>query len=160
VDFKGHRVSAAGIRPLTSNVEAIQVIPVPINTKQLLRFVCTATYYLKFVPDVAEICEPLRQLLKVDAVWNWSAACQHSFELIKTKIVSPLVLAHFDVNTPTIMTCDASSVAVGACLSQLHQGEKRPIAFASRTLTPAERRYSASEREAIACMWACEHWNL
>ena len=70
------------------------------------------------------------------------------------------MLAHFDVTAPTIVTCDASSVAVGACLSQLHQGEERPIAFASRTLTPAERRYSASEREALACMWACEHWNF
>jgi len=39
VDFNGHHVSAAGIRPLTSNVEAIQAIPVPIDTKQLLRFI-------------------------------------------------------------------------------------------------------------------------
>ena len=46
VDFNGHRLSAAGSRPLTSNVEAIQ----------LLRFVCTASYYLKFVPEFAEIC--------------------------------------------------------------------------------------------------------
>jgi len=96
----------------------IQAIPVPINTKQLLRFVCTASYYLKFVPDFAEICKPLRQLLKADAVWNWSTTCQHSFWLLKTKSVSPPVLAYFDVNTPTIVTCDASSVAVVACLSQ------------------------------------------
>jgi len=133
---------------------------VPINTKQLLRFVCTTSYYLKFVPYFAEICEPMRQLLKANAVWNWSTACQHSFKLLKTKIVSPPVLAHFDVNAPTIVTCDASSVDVGACLSQMHQGEERPIAFASRTLTPAERRCSASEHEALACMWACEHWNF
>ena len=131
VNFNGHRLSEAGIRPLTSNVEAIQAIPVPTNAKQLLRFVCTASYYLKFVSEFAEICEPLRQLLKADAVWNWSTVCQHSFELLKTKIVSPPVLAHFDVTAPTIVTCDASSVAVGACLSQLHQDEERPIAFAS-----------------------------
>ena len=67
---------------------------------------------------------------------------QHSFELIKNKIVSPPVLAHFDVKASTIVTCDASSVAIGACLSQIHQGEESPIAFASRTLTPAERRYT------------------
>ena len=82
VDFNGHRLSAAGIRPLISNVEAIQAIPVATNAKQLLRFVCTASYYLKFVPEFAEICEPLRQLLKADAVWNWSTVCQHSFELL------------------------------------------------------------------------------
>jgi len=97
VDCNGHRVSAAGIRPLTSNVKAIQAILVPINTKQLLRFVCTASNYLNIVPDFTEISEPLRQLLKADEVWNWWTACQHSFELLKTKIVSPPVLAHFDV---------------------------------------------------------------
>ena len=49
-------------------LKAIQAIPVLINTKQLLRLVCTASYYLKFVPKFAEICEPLRQLLKADTV--------------------------------------------------------------------------------------------
>jgi hypothetical protein len=71
VDFNGHRLTAAGIRPLHSNVEAIRAMPVPLNATQLLQLVCTAAYYLKFVPDFAEICEPLRQLFKADAVWNW-----------------------------------------------------------------------------------------
>ena len=119
VNCNSHRLSAAGIRPLTSNVEAIQAISVPVNVKQLLRFVCMASYYLKFFfQNFAEICEPLCQLLKVDAVWNWSTACQHSFKLLKTEIISLLVPAYFDVNASTIVTCDASSVAVGACLSQ------------------------------------------
>ena len=60
VDFNGHRLTAAGIRPLTSNVEAIEALPVPSNAKQLLQFVYTASYYLKFVPDLAAICEPFR----------------------------------------------------------------------------------------------------
>jgi hypothetical protein len=49
VEFNGHLLSAAGIRPLTSNVEAILRLPVPGNQRQLLRFLCTATYYMKFV---------------------------------------------------------------------------------------------------------------
>ena len=70
------------------------------------------------------------------------------------------VLAYFDMAASTVVTCDASSVALSAILSQLHHGGERPIAFASRTLSPAERKYSASEREALACPWACEHWNF
>ena len=61
------------------------------------------------------------------------------------------MLAHFDPNAPTIVTTDAFGIALGAVLSH---GENHPIAFASKTLSPAERRYSASEREALACILA------
>ena len=160
VDFNGHHISASGTQPLQSNVEAIQKIPVPVDQKQLLRFVCTASYYLKFLSGFAELCEPLRRLLKADAVWNWSAECQRCFTELKRRLTCPPVLAHFDTAASTVVTCDASSVALGACLSQLHHDGEHPIAFASRTLSPAERKYSASEREALACLWACEHWNF
>ena len=160
VDFNGHHLSASGVQPLLSNVEAIQKMPAPVDQKQLLRFVCTASYYLKFLSGFAELCEPLRRLLKADAVWNWSAECQRCFDELKRRLTCPPVLAHFDTSASTVVTCDASSVALGACLSQLHQDGERPVAFASRTLSPTERKYSASEREALACMWACEHWNF
>ncbi len=58
------------------------------------------------------------------------------------------------------MTCDASAVAVGAVLSQLHDGIERPIAFASRALSTAEQKYSVGEREGLACIWACERWHM
>ena len=58
------------------------------------------------------------------------------------------------------VTADASGFAVGACLSQWKDDVERPIAFASRTLSPAERKYSASEREALAALWACEKWHF
>ena len=70
------------------------------------------------------------------------------------------ILAHFDVTADTFVTADASGFAVGACLSQRKDDVERPIAFASRTLSPAERKYSASEREALAALWACEKWHF
>ena len=157
MEFNGHRVSASGLQPLSSNVDAILRIPVPVEPKQLARLVSTAVYYLKFVPGFADICEPLRQLLKADAVWNWTPTCQHSFDELKRRLSSPPVLAHFDVTKPTLVTCDASAVAIAATLSQRHDGKELSVAFASRTLSETERRYSASEREALACIWACEH---
>jgi hypothetical protein len=160
VDFNGHRVSAAGVLPLQSNVEAILNMKEPNDQRQLLRFLCTATYYLKFVPNFSGLSTPLRDLLKADAVWNWTAACQHSFDEIKRKIAEPPILAHFDVNADTIVTCDASATALGACLSQRMNGVEKPVAFASRCLSPAERKYSASEREALACLWASEKWHF
>ena len=101
VEFNGHTISAAGCLPLSSNVDAIQRFLAPENQQQLLRFVAMANYYLKFVPGFSNLCEPLRQLLEADAVWNWSETCQTNFIEIKRRIASPPVLAHFDVNLLT-----------------------------------------------------------
>jgi hypothetical protein len=160
VDFNGHRVSAEGVRPLQSNVDAILKMPVPTDQKHLTRFLCTAGYYLKFLPGYADLCEPLRALLKKEAVWCWSPMCQRNFDEIKRRIASPPTLAHFDVAAPTRVTADSSAYALGACLSQIQDGVERPVAFASRTLSLTERRYSASEREALAALWACERWHF
>lgn len=162
VEFNGHVVSAAGLRPLQSNVDSILRIPVPVNQRQLLRFLCTASYYLKFVDGYASLSEPLRCLLRANVDWNWTPECQNSFDEIKRRLTTPPTLAHFDTEAETIVTCDASSVGIAACLSQRRRGDnvERPVAFISRALSPTEQRYSASEREALACMWSCERLNF
>ena len=68
VEFNGNHVSGTGVKPLLSNVSAILNILVPIDARQLLCFVCTASHYMKFIPGFADLCEPLRKLLKRDAV--------------------------------------------------------------------------------------------
>jgi transposase InsO family protein len=160
VEFNGHRISAADVLPLNSNVQGIMDIPTPTNAKQLLRFVCTVSYYAKFLPSFAEVAMPLRNLLKRDVEWVWSHECQQAFERLKDMIAKPPVLAHFDVEATTIVSCDASGTAIGACLAQKRKGVERPVAFASRVLSSAERKYSVSEREALACLWACERWHF
>jgi len=82
------------------------------------------------------------------------------FDLLKKMISEQPVLAHFDMEATTVISCDASGTAVGACLSQVKCGVKWPVAFASRALSEAERKYSVSEREALACIWACERWHV
>lgn len=160
VEFNGHIVSANGIRPLQSNVQGIVDIPTPTNAKQLLRWICTTTYYMKFVPSFAEIATPLRALLKHDAIWSWTPECQMAFDRLKEMISAPPVLSHFDVDATTVVSCDASGSAIGACLSNVKDGVERPVAFASRALSASERKYSVSEREALACIWASERWHF
>ena len=159
IDFVGFTISRGGVLPLQSNVEALQKIPRPTSAKEVHSFLSTANYYLKFVRDFATIAEPLRELLRKDATFRWTVECQHAFETIKNRLTSPQTLAHFDTNARTIVSTDASGVAIGAVLSQIQRGEERPIAFASRTLNASERAYSVGEREALACIWAVEHWH-
>ena len=111
---------------------------------------------MQFVPHYVNLVEPLRQLLHKNAAWVWSRECQVSFDSVINQIVSATSLAHFDVYATTVVTTDVSAVVTAGCLSIIINGEERPVAFASRALSPAERNYSATEREALACLWACE----
>lgn len=101
---------------------------------------------------------PLRQLLKKDAPWTWSLACSDAVRTLKELLTSPPVLAHFSLDCPTLVTCDASATAAGAVLSQLQNGIEWPVAFASRAFSLTEQNYSTGDR-ALACVWACERWH-
>ena len=156
VGFFGYSVSAAGVRPLESNVKAILDLPEPKNVKELASFLGTTNFFLKFVPNYAQLADPLRLLLRKDVPWVWTEAQSAAFATLKQKIASP-ILAHFNSDAPTIVSADASGVALGAVLSQLIDGQEYPVAFALKTVSETERRYSAGEREALTCIFACEH---
>uniref|UniRef100_A0A674D150 ribonuclease H n=1 Tax=Salmo trutta TaxID=8032 RepID=A0A674D150_SALTR len=160
VEFVGFRLSAKGIAPLMSNIEAVHRIPEPTSASQVASFLGMTAYYLRFLPHYSQTTAPLRQLLKKDEPWAWTAACSDAVRSLKSQLSTAPVLAHFDPVCPTIVTCDASAGALGAVLSQLQNGIERPVAFASRALSPTEQRYSVGEREALACVWACERWHL
>lgn len=160
VDFVGFHVSAEGLSPLHSNVEAIHQVPEPSSAAQVASFLGMTTYYMRFLPQYSTITYPLRQLLKKDACWTWSTACSDAVRTLKELLTSPPVLAHFSLDCPTLVTCDASATAAGAVLSQLQNGIERPVAFASRAFNLTEQKYSVGEREALACVWACERWHV
>ena len=68
-------------------------------------------------------------------------------------LTSSALLAHYDPSQPLLLSCDASQYNVGAVLSQVCNGDEKPVAYASRTLTTAERNYSQLEKEGIALIY-------
>jgi transposase InsO family protein len=160
IQFLGYEVSAQGLKPLQSHVDAIDKIPSPHNVADLQAFLGTVKYFSQFVPHLADIAEPLFRLTRKNAIWNWSADCELAFKQLKGAVVSKPCLQFFNTRWPTFVCCDSSAEAIGACLLQEdNQGHRRPVAFCSRTLNETERKYSASEREALACIFACERWH-
>ena len=88
-------------------------------------------------------------------MWTWEF--EPAFKSIKELVASNSVLAHLDGNVPTLVSKDASSVAVGSVPSQLQHAEARTFAFASRALNDAEGANTFGQRETLAYIWACEH---
>ena len=123
-----------------------------------IEFVPRHDKLLRTVPaGCAEIFAPLMSLLRTDAQWHLSPELQVAFDTLTQLVTSAPILAHFSSEADIIVSCDASGVALGAVLSLIQDGQKRPVAYASRTLSPAEQKYTVGGRETLACVWACKN---
>jgi len=140
VEYLGHIISAAGLKPSQSKVEAIEEAPVPTNVSELKSFLGLVNYYSKFLPNLASSLAPLYQLLNKNTKWMWTKKQAMTFQAIKTALKSSSLLVHFDNSLPLILSCDASPYGVGAVLShKMSNNVEKPIAFASRSLAAAEK---------------------
>ena len=138
---------------MADKVDAIQAAPAPKNIAELKSYLGVLSYYGKFLPYLSTVLAPLYRLLRVTNKWKWSKAEQQAFQASKKLLVSSKVLVHYDPEKELILACDASPHGVGAVLShRMPDGSERPIGFASRTLLPAEKKYSQIEKEGLACV--------
>ena len=96
---------------------------------------------------------PLYDLTKQNVKFIWDKKCQVAYDLIKKSLCNSNVLTCFTGNSKLILETDASPVGVGAVLLQVENGFEKPIAFASKKLTPAEKNYSQTDREALGLVF-------
>ena len=127
---------------------SVSEAPRPTNVTEVKSFLGMVNFYGKFIPDLASKMRPLYELLKDGQDFVWSADCEKAFCLAKEELMSKRVLVHFDPKKEIVLSVDASPYGLGAVLShRMKDGSERPIAYASRTLCPAEKNYAQIEKE-------------
>ncbi|XP_058494566.1 uncharacterized protein LOC131465683 [Solea solea] len=177
VKYLGHIVSANGVSPDPSKIEAVTTWPQPINLKALQSFLGFCGYYRRFIANYAAIVRPLSELTKGYAPTQrgkktekdntksylkesepfgerWDQSCTEAFHEIIFCLTHAPVLACADPNKPYILHVDASLKGLGAVLYQEHSEGLRPVAFASRKLKASERNYPVHQLEFLALKWA------
>uniref|UniRef100_A0A6V7LWV3 RNA-directed DNA polymerase n=1 Tax=Bracon brevicornis TaxID=1563983 RepID=A0A6V7LWV3_9HYME len=113
-----------------------------------------ASWYRRFIPGFATTAAPLTRLMKKTETWLWSEEQAAAFEALKQHLASAPTLACPDFALPFTLQTDASNVGLGAVLTQVIDGEERVIAYASRALTAAEKKYTVTELECLAVIWS------
>ena len=108
-------------------------------------------YMSKFIPNLANLTQQLREFLHKEVEWHWSERKEKAFQTINEKLTSDATLQYYDVEKPLTVSVDASSHGLGACLLQ----EGRPVCYASRSLSSAEKNYAQIEKELLAIVYGC-----
>lgn len=161
--YLGHIVNGAGTRPNPKLCQGVQEFPVPTSIKQVQAFLGICNYFRNYIPKFADLAAPLHRLTHKDGSNHissrWGPPEQAAFDALKLALVSPPCLRQPDFTKTFYLHTDASAVALGAVLTQINEvGEHQPIGFASRLLRGPEPRYSATESECLAVIWAVEHF--
>ncbi|XP_052751504.1 uncharacterized protein K02A2.6-like [Galleria mellonella] len=154
ITYLGHKINENGLHPTEEKVNDIKNSPRPTDVSTLRTFLGMVNYYQQFIPNLASKLNPLYTLLQKNIKFIWSKECETSFQELKKEICSEKVLTPFHTHLPITLATDASPVGFGAVLSHIMPDNKeRPIAFASRSLTSAEKGYSQLDKEAAALIW-------
>ena len=156
LEFAGHIWTTEGVQVDKNRIEAIRGVVQPKNVSEIRSFLGMMNYVARFIPNLATKAAPLRSLTKKGQKWHWGKDQEKSFQQLKEDLTGTKVMAFYDTNKESTLLVDASPVGLGAILSQ----ENRAIAYASRSLSEVEQRYSQTEREALAIKWACTHFRL
>ena len=126
-------------------------MPTPHDRQSLLRLLGMVKYLSEYIPHESIITAPMRALLRKDVAWQWEHEHNTALEQVKAALASAPVLQFYCVKKAVTLQADASQSGLGACLLQ----EGKPIAYASRALTNAERNYAQIEKELLAICFAC-----
>ena len=154
LQFLGHQIDSAGIRPLDHKVQVIRDFPLPTTHRKLREFLGLINFYHHFLPHAAELLRPLNDLLKgltkATKILAWTDEAQGAFRAAKEALANATLLAHPLPTAPLAIMSDASDTAIGTVLQQQVNGQWHPNSYFSRKLSPPETRYSAFDRELLA----------
>ncbi|GKC66974.1 reverse transcriptase domain-containing protein [Tanacetum coccineum] len=150
----GHKISKNGIEVDKAKVDVIAKLTQPTTVKGVWSFLGHAGVYRRFIKDFSKISRPMTHLLKKDTPFIFSNECIQAFQTLKKKLTEAPILIALDWVLLFELMYDASDFAIGAVLGQHHEKLFRPIHYPSKTMNEAESRYTMTEKEMLAVVYA------
>jgi len=159
VEFLGVVIGPGGVRMQKEKVDGILSWLTPRSAKDVQKFMGLANYYRQFIQDFSRIAKPLNMLVGKDRKWEWGAEQQKAFKELKRRFTIEPVLAVPNRDQEMRVEADASDYAMGGTLSvKGKDGKWRPVAFISKSLSPAERNYKIYDKKMLGVIQYLEDW--
>ena len=163
INYLGYVVSKEGVSTDPDKIAAVTEWPQPTTVTEVRSFLGFVSYYRRFIPNFFKVAKPLNQLLqnlegtpsqKKKFKVYWGPEQKEAFETLQKLCTESPILAYADFKAPFVLHTDASGDGLGAVLYQVQDGQKRVIAYASRSLSKSERNYPVHKLEFLALKWA------
>ena len=155
----GHVLREPGITADRSKLDKIRQWPMPTARVEMQSFLSLCNFYHKYIAKYAEAAKPLytaTKELKIEPTPELVTA----FERLKSMMCAIPLVRLPNPDKPFILTTDASTIAVGAELSQSDENGEFPVLWFSKALNPAQRNYSTYERELFAVVLSCDAYHV
>jgi len=120
VKFMGLKFNENGMSPDEERIKVLKQLQTPHNKKELQQILGVVNFLRQFLPNFSEIIGPMRELLKKEAMWNWTEEHSKSLEKVKSLISEKSLLVHFDAKQPVQIQCDASKNAIACCYNRIN----------------------------------------
>ena len=137
ISFFGHQWSAKGLSPDPKKIAAVKRMDLPEDVEAMQSFLGLVNYLNRFSPRLAELSEPLREVCRQDTEFQLTKSVCVAFSKTKEEISKNVTLPYFNPRSDTMLQTDASKKGLGAVILQ----DSKPVMFASRALTGAEKNY-------------------
>ena len=151
-NFFGQTIKPEDMKVDHKKVEAIKQMKETKDKKALQSFQEMVNYLKHYSARLIGLSKLLKPLLREEMEWTWDSSHQDALHAIKEELSRTPVLVYFDRKAEHVIQTDASMKGLGAVLLQ----EGKPVIYVSRTLTPAEERYSNIERELLGVVFTME----
>ncbi|XP_070045384.1 uncharacterized protein [Nicotiana tomentosiformis] len=145
---------ANGIKVNPQKIAAVKNWPRPTTPIEIHSFLGLAGYYRKFVEGFSTLAYPLTKLTQKAVKFQWSDACERSFQELKSKLTTTPILTLPEGTDGFVVYCDASRIRLGCVLMQ----HSRVIAYASRQLKNHEKNSPTHDLELAAVVFALKIW--
>ena len=157
--FLGFIISTTGVTMDPEKVSVVKNWAIPTTVKGVQSFLGFCNFYRKFLKCYGRVVRPLTNLTKKGHWHQLGAQEIEAFDRAKALVLSECVLAHYSPNRETRMETDASDGVVAGVLTQLQDdGEWKPVAYFSKTLSEEEMRYEIHDKEMLGVIRGLQEW--